>query len=241
MYKIFSISEAISFGFKNAIQKNYGIYIVAFLLFVALLIIQNLFSRFVYPLIWSDLEIHSKYAISFLDGLMNWILFMYFNVALTLGIYKVSLRVCDLKFVSVSQLFEYFKEGNLVLRVVLGHILLGAMIIIGFVLLIVPGIIIALMYSQFTFCMLENNSGVMEGMKMSKNLTSIKGVKSQLFVFFLALTCIGILGAIPCGIGLFFVFPLMWLSMAFVYRTLAPLKKPEGEYDTKEIVVSPGI
>lgn len=241
MYKIFSISEAISFSYQSAIKNNYILFFAAIILYAVLIVMENLFSHYVYPLIYIELNINGRLFMILFNMIFNWILFMFPSVAITLGLAKVTLRVCDNESTSAGQLFEYFKEVKLVFKVMAGHILTIIMVIIGTCLLIVPGIIVALMFSQFNFCMIEHRLSVIEGLKMSKNLTSIKGVKPQLFFLYLTFFGIMLISFIPCGLGFFVSFPMAWMAYAFVYRTLAPMRKPEGEYNTNEIVVSPGI
>ncbi len=98
-------------------------------------------------------------------------------------------------------------------------ILLGVIIIVGLVLLIVPGIIFLLMFSFAGFLVVEKNSNPIEALKESARLT--KGHRVKLLMLILACVGLGILGAIPFMLGLFIVLPVSMLALIHAYRTLS--------------------
>src|SRR5690606_18380623 len=76
----------------------------------------------------------------------------------------------------------------------------GIIVVIGLVLLIVPGIIAQIMLSLMVFMILEKGLGPIESLKASKRLT--EGKKWDLLLFFLLAVALSIAGAIPMGLGL---------------------------------------
>lgn len=92
-------------------------------------------------------------------------------------------------------------------------------VLIGLVLLIIPGIIIALSFLFATYIVVESGKGPIEALKESARIT--KGHKWALFMLMLALIGINILGLLALGIGLLVSIPVSLLSIAHAYRTLA--------------------
>lgn len=98
-------------------------------------------------------------------------------------------------------------------------ILTGIIVVIGLILLIVPGIIAALALILSTYLVIDRNLGPIEAMKESVRLT--KGHRWTLFGLALAILGLNILGALAVLVGLLVSIPVSMLSVAYVYRTLA--------------------
>lgn len=105
--------------------------------------------------------------------------------------------------VSVEMLFsgyQYYLKGFFI------YLLYGLAIFIGTVLLIIPGIIFALMYSQAVYIYIENpEMGVIECMKTSR--LAMDGHKTDLLVLNLSFIGWVLLCAITCGILTLYVAP----------------------------------
>lgn len=113
-------------------------------------------------------------------------------------------------------------------------ILGGVVIILGLVLLIVPGIIIALAFSLSGLLVIEKGLGPIEALKESVRLT--KGHRLELFKLSLANIGINILGVCALVVGIFVTIPVTEMAFVHAYRTLSkdvPAKKSnsavEGE------------
>src|SRR3989344_2927339 len=98
-------------------------------------------------------------------------------------------------------------------------ILTGIIIVIGLILLIVPGVIAILTLLFATYLVIDRNLGPIEAMKESARMT--KGHRWNLFLLILALLGINILGAIALLVGLLVSIPVSILAVAHAYRTLA--------------------
>lgn len=103
-------------------------------------------------------------------------------------------------------------------------ILLGLAVAVGFVLLIVPGIIVALMFMFTTFIVIDRELGPIEAMKESNRITH--GYKWQLLGFALVLVLINLLGILALVIGLLVTIPVSSLAFAYVYRRLGGRTPP---------------
>ncbi len=92
-------------------------------------------------------------------------------------------------------------------------------VLIGLVLLIVPGIIVALTFLFATYLVVDTGKGPIEALKESARIT--KGHKWALFMLMLALIGINILGVLALGIGLLISVPVSLLAIAHTYRALS--------------------
>jgi uncharacterized membrane protein len=116
--------------------------------------------------------------------------------------------------VGIEQLFDGFRQfvPSLILT-----ILTAIVVILGFVCLIVPGVMLALGLSLSSYIMADNpDMPAMEVMRKSWDMTN--GHKMKLFLLFLLLTGLAILGLLFFIIGIFYVMPIIYTSMALFYE-----------------------
>ena len=92
------------------------------------------------------------------------------------------------------------------------------MVAVGLILLIIPGIYLAIKYQFFSFLIVDKNMGIMESFKKSEEMT--QGVKMNLLLFSLALAGINILGALVFLVGLIVTIPTTVMATVYVYRKL---------------------
>lgn len=135
------------------------------------------------------------------------------SIFLSLGLTRIALNLVSGKSVSVSMLFG---EGRKLLRAIGASILFGLMVALGLLLLIVPGIYLALRYGQFLNAIVDRDMGIMEAFSYSSSLTTNN--KLQLLVLWLLTILVILAGALACGIGLIFAAPVAWLSWIVAYR-----------------------
>lgn len=98
-------------------------------------------------------------------------------------------------------------------------IVVGIAMILGLILLIVPGIIFALMFMFTTFIVIDRELGPIEAMKESMRIT--RGHKWPLLGFVLVLGLLNVAGAVALGVGLLVSIPVSFLAFVHAYRTLA--------------------
>jgi uncharacterized membrane protein len=97
-------------------------------------------------------------------------------------------------------------------------ILLALAVAIGFVLLIVPGIIFGLMFMFATFIVIERELGPIDALSESHRIT--RGYKWPLFGFVLLLLLINVLGVLALIVGLLVSIPVSTLAFVHAYRAL---------------------
>ena len=113
-------------------------------------------------------------------------------------------------FYSTFMQFVHFAVASLLCAIV---------VIIGFVVFIIPGIILALRLQFYPYFVVEHGLGPIAALKQSWTVS--RGHGWHLFLFGLVLALIGLLGALAFGVGLLLAIPTSTIAAAFVYRKLS--------------------
>lgn len=197
----FSKKEAIRFGFKIAKQN-----IVFFIgLFVLVVIISALSS---------SIQFGVTMAKQPLLDLVLYVVIFIVNTIVSMGLIRISLEFVDGKKPQFSDLFH---TKNLV-NFILVSLIRGVITLIGFILLIIPGIIFSIRLQYVTYLIIDKNLPPVDAVKKSWDMT--KGNVWNLFFLGILLFLINVLGAILLLVGLFVTVPLTMLATTFVYRKL---------------------
>ena len=111
----------------------------------------------------------------------------------------------------------FFSFNNNLSNSILAYLLVVAFALIGFVLLIIPGVIVALALSQTWFILAENPSmdsydAIMRSKKM------MDGYKFKLFKIQLRLLGLGLLCLLTLGIGFLWLLPYQYVVYAKFYE-----------------------
>ena len=106
-------------------------------------------------------------------------------------------------------------------------ILYALALVVGLILLIVPGIIFALMFMFTTFIVVDRELGPVEAMKESNRITY--GHKWSLLGFTLVLVLINLLGVIALVVGLLVSIPVSSLAITHAYRVLSGRTPPAAQ------------
>ena len=111
----------------------------------------------------------------------------------------------------------FFSFNNNLSNSILAYLLVVAFALIGFVLLIIPGVIVALALSQTWFILAENPSmdsydAIMRSRKM------MDGFKFKLFKIQLRLLGLGLLCLLTLGIGFLWLIPYQYVVYAKFYE-----------------------
>lgn len=150
-------------------------------------------------------------VITGISRLVQQVISIYFQ----LGLVRVGLNLISGKEVSIGMLFG---EGSKLLRAIGASILFGIAFLIGLLLLIVPGIYIAVRYGQFMNAIVDRDLDIMEAFSYSSSITTNN--RMNLFILGLLSIVAIIVGLIPCGIGLIIAGPVVWLAALVAYRWL---------------------
>jgi uncharacterized membrane protein len=197
----FSKKEAIRFGF--ALAKQNIIFFIG--LFVVVVIISALTS---------SIQFGVALAKQPFLYLVIYIAIFIVNTIIGMGLIKISLEFVDRKKPQFSDLFQ---TKNLV-NFILASLIRGVITLIGFILLIIPGIIFSIRLQYVTYLIIDKNLPPVDAVKKSWDMT--KGNAWNLFFLGILLFLINVLGAIILLVGLFVTVPLTMLATTFVYRKL---------------------
>jgi len=137
------------------------------------------------------------------------------STLISIGLIKIALRFCDQEKGKFSDLLAHHR---LFFKYLSGLILYNLIVLGGLILLIVPGIIWGIKFWFYDYFIVDKGLGPIEALKKSSAIT--KGAKWNLFIFFLLLGLINLVGVIFLLVGLFATIPTTMVAMAFVYRKL---------------------
>lgn len=97
-------------------------------------------------------------------------------------------------------------------------ILTAIIVVVGLILLIIPGLIAAVALLFVKFIVVDRKLGPIEALKESARIT--KGHRMTLFLFVLAIAGINIVGALLLLVPLLVTIPISSLAMVYAYRTI---------------------
>ncbi len=135
------------------------------------------------------------------------------SILVSIGTIAVSLKVYDGQSATYGDLFS---RRHLFWRYLGATIVYTVIVMLGFVLLIVPGLIFLIKYQFALYVIVDRGVGVTEAFNASARLTD--GVKWRLFVFDVALLAVLLLGVVALGIGLVVAWPVVLMAAAYMYR-----------------------
>ncbi len=137
-----------------------------------------------------------------------------FSPPLAIGMTIFSLNIYRDNNPEIDNLFIPFKTNWV--NSILAYFMLGALVAVGFILLIIPGIIAALMFSQVFFIMGEDKE-IQAYDALVDSLNMMKGYKWKLFKIWLRLFGLSILCIFTLGIGFIWLSPYQNVVFATFY------------------------
>lgn len=132
---------------------------------------------------------------------------------LSLGVTRIGLNLVSGKAAEVGMMFG---EGRKLLRALGATILFGVAFFVGLLLLIVPGVYIALRYGQYLMAIVDRDLGIMEAFHYSSSITTNN--RGNILLLGLLSFAIAMAGMIACFVGLIFAIPVVWLTSIVAYR-----------------------
>ena len=144
---------------------------------------------------------------------------LYSLVLIPLGIamYWVFLDVYRGQRLHVAHMFSTYTPVKRAVKLIGTFILYSIFVFLWSLLLIIPGIIKALAYSQAFFLLKDHPEySVLQAITESKK--RMKGYKWKLFLLYLSFFGWGLLAILPLGIGLLWLIPYFYTSLAAFYE-----------------------
>lgn len=141
------------------------------------------------------------------------------GIMVGLSLVSISLIISRDHHFTFSDLFTPLLSAKRVLKFALLTLIYVASVMIGTVLLIVPGIYIAVRFKFFPFIAVEHeNASIEDLIKMTEKVT--RGHFWPVLAFLLLATLLNILGALLLVVGLFVTVPVTLFATAHVYNKL---------------------
>ena len=152
-------------------------------------------------------------------GIVLWaamhLAFLIFFAGVELGLLQVCRALRDGKVPAFADTFAYLPLGPKFLAAQILYLLL---VVIGLLLLLVPGVYLGVRYALFGFCFAGGETNLLRCFQQSAVLS--KGATASLLRVLAALLLLNVLGASLLALGLFISVPLSALFMTDVYRQL---------------------
>ena len=159
------------------------------------------------------------YAIDIIiSSLTKWSFILILIIAgpLDLGIHTIFLKIFRGEDFKIEEIFNGFKDFRRALET---YLLRTFYILLGFILLIVPGIIIAISHSMSFFILAENpNIKPKDALRLSKQM--MYGHKTQYFMLILSFIGWFLLSILTFGIGFLFLYSYMTMASAIFYNQI---------------------
>ncbi len=199
----FSKKEAFSYGW-HTMQKHFWLFVQA----LAVIILITGIIGFV-----ASLARRNDFVL--LNGLLQ-VLNIIIGTLLGSGFIAFALKIYRGQEASVGDLFS---QGDILWHYLLATILYSIIVAVGFLLLIVPGVIFLLKYQFVSYCIVDKRMGVKDAFKESAVMT--KGEKGNLFWFGILSLLLYIAGVMVFFVGIVVTIPMVIMGYVFVYHALS--------------------
>jgi hypothetical protein len=204
----FDIIEVIKEGFRR-IEGVKGTFLAAFALYIFVAIILQILLGFIFPSPPAPAE--PNYLNQQIVTILSYPVLM----PLMIGIIMLAINHSRGEQIEYRSIFNYYHlTGTLSLAAILIYI----MTVIGFLLLILPGIYLSIAYVFTLPLIVDKNMTVWKAMEFSRKTVTKHWFKVFAVIFLLSLI-FGV-GALAFGIGLIWAIPLMFVTL---YGLLYPL------------------
>ena len=159
-------------------------------------------------------NLYESYGVSYVFTIGSIALFIVGPISIGLATYSLSIvNEEDYSYNQIATGFKYFFKALFL------YLLFNISVLIGIILLIIPGVVIFLMFSQIFYITAENPQiGVIDAFKKSASL--MKNKKLQYFGLFLKYMLFFILGVFTLGIWWLWLIPQAYVSFAIFYKEL---------------------
>lgn len=193
--------EGLSFGWKHA-KKDFFFFLQLFVILGVINALPNIINR----LTGQPQDANNIGTVIAAIG----------SLICSFGLIKIYLKVSAEHKPHVSDLFNH--DWKRFIRRFVSKIVAGVLTVLGFILLIIPGIYVAARLYLYEFFAVDQEMNAIEAISASREVT--KGhVREIIGIWFLSLGIL-ILGIIPVGIGLLWAMPTIKLAQAKLYRKI---------------------
>jgi phage FluMu protein Com len=172
----------------------------------------NMRPQDVFPIMLQQIlqQLPRQIAIGQIQGLLQLLLTAFLMSGFTVALLKIARG-------QAANVGDVFSAGKFYLPVLVTMFIFQLMTSIGYLLLIVPGVILYVIFSQYLYLILDRNMGIADSLQTSLEIT--KGNRMAIFLICLISVGLTILGAITC-VGWIFATPLMYMMWVVAYLSM---------------------
>ena len=207
-----TIEELLRDGWE--IFKAYPVGFIAFTLLVML--VQGAIGG-VSPFLMGGgwMEYEDTFTGSFVQVFLSYAI----GIPLSAGYYVVALKILRGELVAFEDFFGGFRFW---FPIIIASIMVTLIVTIGFILLIIPGIYLAVAYTLVIPVIIDRQPPVWEALEMSRRAITQRWF--TVFFLLILLAIINLLGFFALCIGILITIPLSYCTLAALYRDLIGLK-----------------
>lgn len=199
------------FSIDDAIRSSWGVFkktplqIIGFFVLLGFTLILN---SFIFNYL---IELIGDSSLAWLQQLESWL----FGALLQIAVLTFVLNLLSTQ---KTAIVKRLTDPMLILKVLVGTLLSSIVFMVGFILLIVPGIVFAVRLSYVNYLIIDKGMGPIEAIKESWRITANNFF--SLLGFGVTIFLLNLFGLVLLVVGLFITIPLSMLASAYVYRKL---------------------
>jgi uncharacterized membrane protein len=207
----FSISEVLSEAWEKTSGAK-GTFILAFLIYIAIAIGLSIVAQIILTLIHA---VTNDQTILIIFSLLQQIVFNLILLPIGLGIFMLGIRRAVAAPIQAGAVVSHYAS---MWKLLVTLILMYLMIVIGFALLIIPGIYLTVAYYMALPLVVEKGLSPWQALEVSRKTISKRWF--TMFFFTIIISLIIMLSMIPVFIGLIWTFPMMMIAYGIIYRNM---------------------
>ena len=192
---------------KEGFRRSYGVkwnFIGSIIIYAIVALITGAILEVFFPA--NDAEYNAQ---------ITSILAVPFTLPIMIGIFMLGIKQARDESIEIPSILNYF---SMLAPILLAYIAMTILMVLGFILLVLPGIYLAVSYS-FTYALIvDKGLGVWEAMELSR-----KTITKQWFKFFGLGLLAGLfifVSILPMGIGLIWSIPTVYIAYGLLYHHL---------------------
>mgnify|MGYP001616239888 CR=1 FL=1 len=200
MPKLFNLKSTLEYGWQQ-FTKNFKLFLIVGIVMGLVSFLPSLLSA----------EIGQEPVKLGMLNIVSWIL----QTFVTIGLLRIAIK---LNAGHPAVFKDLWSGGPWFFKYFIGSVLYGLAVAAGLVLLIIPGIILAVRLKFFDYLIIDKGMSPVQALKASWAMT--KDHVWELFVLLFVLALINVAGSLILFVGLLITVPVSMMAAVLVYRKL---------------------
>lgn len=155
-----------------------------------------------------------------LQFIMGWVSFFVSQLIAVVWI-SLGLAIVDGREIATDMLLP---SGRTFLSYILASLLFSLMLAVGLVLLVIPGLIVAVVFGLYGWALIDKNLDPLEALRHSSRIT--RGRRGQVFLFVLAAIGLNLVGLVLLLVGVLVTSAVTLIAAGHAYRQLDGSRQP---------------